>query len=135
MYNVGQILYSVIETHFKVIPLKVIEKVAIENLDGLTTEFFVQLPDADEFKKVSLKKFKKIFTSLDEVKVDLLDNANKSISNMIAEANELKNKAFNITESHIEEKVSIKLDGFVGKLNLKDFREITGKNIEEDSIN
>lgn len=142
MYNVGQILYCIIESHFKVIPIKVIEKVSIENLEGSTTEFFVQLPDTEEFKKVSLKKFKKVFVSLDEVKIDLLENANKSIIKMIDDANELKSKVFNekleIKNAFEEknEKVSIKLqDGFVGKISLKEFKDFTGSDIEQDTAN
>ena len=93
MYEVGQILYTVIENRQKVYPVKVVEQVVKKTLDGEFVEYTVKIPGSKE-KNVSLKKFKKIFDDLEEVNSYLSNNAKSAIDRMIESAKTLQDSYF-----------------------------------------
>ena len=93
MYEVGQILYTIIENRQKVYPVKVVEQVVKKTLDGEFVEYTVKIPGTKE-KNVSLKKFKKIFDDLEEVNSYLTNNAKSAIDRMIESAKTLQDSYF-----------------------------------------
>lgn len=93
MYEVGQILYTIIENRQKVYPVKVVEQVVKKTLDGESVEYTVKIPGSKD-KNVSLKKFKKIFDDLEEVNNYLTNNAKSAIDRMIESAKSLQNSYF-----------------------------------------
>lgn len=94
MYNVGQIVYTVLEDRFKIIPMKVVEKVVSTNLDGETTSFFAQIPNSKEIRKVNLKKFDQVFSNLDETKTYMIKNAEDAIGKLADECKKVEEKYF-----------------------------------------
>jgi len=94
MYQVGQVIYTVSEKNHKVIPLKVVEQVTTKTLEGEMTEYTVCLPSNKDESRFNLKRFKKIYNSLEELKKQMISNANKAIDEMIKEGSELEKEFF-----------------------------------------
>lgn len=94
MYQVGQVIYTVSEKNHKVIPLKVVEQVTTKTLEGEMTEYTVCLPSNKDESRFNLKRFKKIYNSLEELKKQMISNANKAIDEMIKEGSELEEEFF-----------------------------------------
>lgn len=89
MYKVGQVLFTITkEGGNKVIPIKIIEKVTITDIESETIEYKVILP-IEESKKIPLSKFDKLFESLDEVNNYLFTNAKNNIVKILNETKEL----------------------------------------------
>jgi len=139
MYEVGQILYTIIENRQKVYPVKVVEQVVKKTLEGEFVEYTVKIPGAKD-KNVSLKKFKKIFNNLEEVNSYLTNNAKSAINRMIESAQTLQNSYFkeevilkediDINEAcnDVNSDVIIDLgDGQKGKLSISNLEDIGQK--------
>ena len=92
MYEVGQLIYTIIEDKHKVMPLKISEQVTTKTLEGEKTVYKAILPGSD--KKVVLSKLSNVWTDIDSVKNHMLDNANKAIDIMLLETDKIKNKYF-----------------------------------------
>jgi len=160
MYNVGQIIYTVYQDKFKIVPLKIVEIVNRQREDGTSNEFFVAIPSRKEEKVINLKKLKNVFISIDAVKKYLIENAEKSINDMISSAVEIEEEFFpkqqdefpeNVTPDFVHDlkndseqlnetiecnnslnKVKIDLgDGIVGNINTENLEAVIGgANIE-----
>ena len=98
MYNVGQIVYTILEDKFKIIPMKVIEKVVSTNLDGETTNFFAQIPSSKEIRKVNLNKFNHVFSNIEETKKHMIKNATNAIEELAVECKNVEEKYFFVKE-------------------------------------
>ena len=92
-YEVGQILYTILNDKQIIIPVRVIEQIVIKDLDGETTEYKVLLPNKKN-QKVNLEKLQNIFLDLDEVNNFLIERAKKSIDLMIEDAISLEDEYF-----------------------------------------
>jgi hypothetical protein len=103
MYEVGQIIYSILEDKYKVVPLRVSEQVITKTLDGETISYKVIVPGKNN-KKISLSSVSNVWTNLEDVKLHLIDNANNAINKMLNETNNIQNKYF-IEEEKVIEKV------------------------------
>ena len=106
MYEVGQILYTIIENRQKVYPVKVVEQVVKKTLDGESVEYTVKIPGSKD-KNVSLKKFKKIFEDLEEVNNYLTNNAKSAINRMIESAKTLQDSYFKEEVEFLKEETKI----------------------------
>ena len=93
MYKVGQIIYTVLEDKYKVVPLKISEQVTTKTLDCETTSYKVIMPGKSK-KKIDLSKVNNIWEDLDKVKNHLLKNATKAIDNMLEESMNIQKKYF-----------------------------------------
>lgn len=147
MYEVGQLIYTIIEDKHKVMPLKVSEQVTTKTLEGEKTVYKAILPGSN--KKVLLDKLSNIWTDLDEVKEHMLQNANKAIDNMLNETKKVKEKYFvdkelidackvvskeDIIESDVVDQSTIEVDlgnGQIGKLKI-DTQELDQKKNEKN---
>ena len=92
MYEVGQLIYTIIEDKHKVMPLKVSEQVTTKTLEGEKTVYKAILPGSN--KKVILSKLSNVWTDVESVKKHMLDNAKKAIDSMLLETDKIKNKYF-----------------------------------------
>jgi len=93
-YQVGQILYLIQSQSLAVVPVQVAEQITKNTLEGSETIYNVRLPKKD--KLVSLKSFDGgVFEDLESVKVHLFSNAQKSILELIAQADKIAQKFFN----------------------------------------
>ena len=122
MYNVGQILYTILENKHKVLPVKVVEQVVTKTLDGETIKYTLELPNSKK-TSISIEKLSNVYTSIEEVKDKLTENANSAISNMIYTSKNLEKK-------FLKEKETI--DTFQEVNNINSLEE--DKNLKEDII-
>ena len=147
MYEVGQLIYTIIEDKHKVMPLKISEQVTTKTLEGEKTVYKAILPGSN--KKVILSKLTNVWTDIDSVKNHMLDNASKAIDNMLLETDKIKNKYFlnqelidackedskkDIIDKKVVDDKSIKVDlgnGQFGNLKI-DNQELDQKKNEEN---
>ena len=139
MYNVGQILYTILENKHKVLPVKVVEQVVTKTLEGETIKYTLELPNSKK-TNISIEKLNNIYTSIEEVKDKLTENANSAISNMIYTSKNLEKKFFKEKEiidalpevnnievnKNLEEDI-IKVDlgdGQIGKININNINPL-----------
>jgi hypothetical protein len=93
MYEVGQIIYSILEDKYKVVPLKVSEQVITKTLDDETISYKVIVPGKSS-KKIDLSSVTNVWTNLEDVRLHLSENANSAINRMLSETNKIQNKYF-----------------------------------------
>lgn len=102
MYEVGQIVYTVIENKHKVVPVKIVEQVVTKTLEGEKTQYTIELPNTKR-QKLNLAKFDKVFVDIKEVQEHLMNNASIAIKKMIHESTDLQERFFPLIESEFEE--------------------------------
>lgn len=107
MYEVGQILYTILEKKHKVLPLKVVEQVVTKTLEGENIKYTLQLPN-NKKTQVSIDKLSNVFVKIEDVKAKLTENANNAIEDMINSSNDLQDKFF--SNKNAVEKLNIALD-------------------------
>ena len=148
MYEVGQVLYTILEDKFKVIPLKVTEQVITKTLENESISYKAVLPNS-KTKKIDLSKLKNIHTSLDNVKDYLTNNAISAIETMLNETKDVEKKYFKINNECKKEtindiiiedkteKIKIELsDGQKANIDLNSIQSLLDqKKNEEKSIN
>lgn len=93
MYEVGQIIYTILEDKYKVIPLKISEQVITKTLDEESITYKAIMPGKSS-KKISLSKVSNLWENLDDVLAHLTNNANTAISKMLKETNDIEIKYF-----------------------------------------
>ena len=93
MYEVGQILYTILENKYKVIPLKISEQVITKTLEKESITYKAIIPGKKQVK-VNLSEVSNIWDNLEEVEKHLLNNAKSAVSKMIEESNALRQKYF-----------------------------------------
>ena len=93
MYEVGQILYTILENKYKVIPLKISEQVITKTLEKESITYKAIIPGKKKVK-VNLSEVSNIWDNLEEVEKHLLNNAKSAVSKMIEESNALRQKYF-----------------------------------------
>jgi hypothetical protein len=98
MYQVGQILYTIIEDKKIIVPVRIIEEVTIKNLDYEKTIYKVMLPNKKS-QKVELDRFDQVFQEIDEASNFLIENAKKAIEKISYDALELEEKFFKKEET------------------------------------
>ena len=98
MYNVGQVIYTVLEDKQIVLPVKIIEEVTIKNLEGEKTNYKVLLPNSKN-QKISIDKLDKTFDDAQQASDFLIKNAKKAIDEMIFSAMNLEEKFFGVKQS------------------------------------
>ena len=95
-YRVGQILFLIADAN-KVVPIQVVEEVIRTTLDGKEKTYIVKFPDKNA-TTVDIKKVKgQLFTSKDEVKNYMINNAKNAIEQMVTLAEEMSINVFNAT--------------------------------------
>ena len=92
-YEVGQIIYTILEEKKIVLPVQVVEQVVVKNLSGEETNYKVLLPNKKS-QKVSIERLEKIFNSIDEASNYMLENAKKAIELMAKDAFSLEKEFF-----------------------------------------
>lgn len=137
MYEVGQVLYTVIEDKQIVVPIKIIEQVTVKTLEGEKTNYKILLPN-NKMQKVDMSKFKNVYTDISVIENILIEKAKEAIDQMLIDAITLEEKYFN-TSLHSkdeEEKImpvcnndneSIKIDlgeGIIANINKENIDKV-----------
>ena len=100
-YKVGQIFYLVGAETARVIPFRVVEEVTRTTLQGVEKSFVAELPD-EEKTKVDVDKLKgSIFSSLNELRHHMLENASLAIEKMIRSAEALSSDTFSTQQNDL----------------------------------
>ena len=95
-YRVGQILFLIADAS-KVIPIQIIEEVIRTTLQGKEQTYIVKFPDK-KGTTVDINKVKgDLFTSKDQVKKYMIDNAKSAIEQMVSLAEEMSINIFNVS--------------------------------------
>ena len=93
MYEVGQVIYALLENKKVIIPIKVIEEITIKNLQEEITTYKVKIPN-NKKDKVDLSKFSSVFITIDEASEYMIENAQKAIDDLTLKALDLEEKFF-----------------------------------------
>ena len=88
-YEVGQIIYLLVQGEMKVIPVRVVEAITRRTLRGSETTYMVQLPDKGKTVSDLNDLDAEMFTDLNHVKQILLEHVTSSIENTISRTQSL----------------------------------------------
>ena len=92
-YQVGQILFFIADSS-KVIPIQIIEEVIRTTLQGKDKTYIAKLPDKKQ-TTVDIKKLSgHLFSTNEDAKAFMMQNANNAITQMIEEAEDVANSLF-----------------------------------------
>ena len=95
MYNVGQVLYVILNQKQKVIPVQVIEQVVRRSLKGEETQYTVNVPSRNGFKAYNLHDLDgEIHETVESAMDELTDKANQSITRIIENAQKIATHSF-----------------------------------------
>ena len=119
-YTVGQVVYALSNRETGVIPVQIIEILLRKNLTGEVTSYMVMLPDKKR-TVVALEKLNvEIFTSCKDLEDYMLENAKKSICNVIDSAKSLASDSFETTPSEKESEEETPAEAIEKELNSPD---------------
>lgn len=85
MYEVGQVLYTILSDKQLVVPVKVVEQVITKTLDGEKIDYKLLLPNKKQ-QKVDFSRFENIYKDISEIENNLLKNAKSAIEKMLLDA-------------------------------------------------
>ena len=105
MYKVGQIIYTILEEKYKIVPLQISEQVITKNLEGEFVSYKVIMPGKSK-KKIELSKVNNVWEDINIVKDHLLKNASEAIDSMLSEANNIEKKYFKEEEDKNLDEIS-----------------------------
>ena len=95
-FNIGQVLYVMLNNGTKLIPVKVIEEMRKKTLDGEVYTYSVLSPNG---KKYNLDNFDgQIFNDSNQAYEDLLERATQNIKMMVDNATNVANNNFIIEQ-------------------------------------
>ena len=115
-YNVGQIIYALLENKKVIIPIKIVEEITVKNLEEEKTTYKAIIPN-NKKEKVSLDKFDIVFESIDDTTKYLFENAKNAIDDLALRAIDLEEKFF---EKNIVDDIACKNDNSQIKIDLGD---------------
>lgn len=98
--HISQILWAINSANQTLVPIKIVEKVIKETVEGVKTEFIVQTVNG---KKINLSTINApYFENIEDASAYLLNAANNIISRVIAKAQE-DAKKFHVTVEQVNE--------------------------------
>lgn len=140
MYDVGQVVYALLENKKIIIPIRIIEEITIKNLESEITTYKVLIPN-NKKEKVNLDKFDNVFNTVDEASNYMIENAKKAIDDLAFKAVELEEKFFSTKEKSdtcINDVDNVKIDlgdGTTANVNIKNLENLNLQNtVSEKSI-
>jgi len=93
-FNVGQILYLLPKKNIKIIPSQVVEEIVKRKISGEEVTYMVMLPDEDRSIIDITKLDVDVFTDASSIRTHMVENAIKSIDDMLDTAVEISKKIF-----------------------------------------
>jgi hypothetical protein len=95
MYEVGQVLYVVLNKKQQVVPVQVVEQVVRRSLEGEQVNYTVTVPNKSGLKDYALSDLDgNVYTSLEDVSETLTSNAKTMIEEMIEKTNKIAAAVF-----------------------------------------
>jgi len=93
-FNVGQILYLLPKKNIKIIPSQVVEEIVKRKISGEEVTYMVMLPDEDRSIIDITKLDVDVFTDAASIRTHMVENAIKSIDDMLDTSVEISKKIF-----------------------------------------
>ena len=100
MYEVGQVLYTILSDKQLVVPVKVVEQVITKTLDGEKIDYKLLLPNKKQ-QKVDFSRFENIYKDISEIENNLLNNAKSAIEKMLLDAISLEEEFLSSEKSNV----------------------------------
>ena len=118
MYDVGQVLYLIINENHVVIPVQVVEQIVRRKIDGEVHSYQVSVPSKGKLTVCDLDELgATVCSSLEEVRETLFNNVKKFIEETIENAAKLSTQSFP-ENSKLNHETEVKEDGV--KVTLED---------------
>ena len=97
MYDVGQVLYVILSKKHTILPVRVTEQIVRRTVEGESISYKVLVPGRNQ--TVSLASLGKVhYSSIEDVKRELLSNAENAISSMAEKAKSIAKEFFQAAE-------------------------------------
>lgn len=97
-YEVGQIIYLLVEKSAQVFPVQVVEEIVRKSISGEKITYMVKLPNESE-ELIDLDKLKaQVYTSEDLLKQKMISNATSAIEKMVDKAVTIGKEIFSKTK-------------------------------------
>ena len=93
MYDVGQVLYVILEKKHTILPVRVTEQIVRRTVEGESISYKVEVPGKNQVMSLS-GLGKSHYSSLDSVKKELLSNAENAIHTMADKAGAIAKEFF-----------------------------------------
>jgi hypothetical protein len=95
MYDIGQLLWLIVDATKSIEPVQVVSKTTLESIDGVDTRHNVQVADGDQF---CIEEYDAVvFQTAKAAEAHLLEMATSLVKKLVVVAEE-KAKAFNVPE-------------------------------------
>ena len=130
MYSVGQVLYVILEKKRTILPVRVAEQIVRRTIKGESISYKVVIPGKNQVVALS-DLGSSHFSSLEEVRAELLSNAERMIHSMADQAKSIADECFPTSDNPPElepivsskdtpiDTVTVDLGGgIVGNINL-----------------
>jgi len=130
MYDVGQVLFIVVRKKQKIVPVQIVEQIVRRSLDGEAIQYQVKVPGYDDPMPINCVG-EDIYSSIDEVKDALKQNASSAIDDMARAATSLSATSFQdmrsleSAEGGGDEEAVVDLgDGKKAKINVSSLKKL-----------
>jgi hypothetical protein len=96
MYEVGQVLFIILNKRPQVIPVQVVEQVVRRSVSGEEIQYSVNVPAKDGDKVLELESIDgSVFEDAEDARRSMLDNATRTIDGFIEKAMSVASARFN----------------------------------------
>ena len=130
MYEVGQVLFLVLKSKQKIVPVKIMEQIVRKSIEAEKVQYLVKVPGKDELINLD-SLLAEVYTHIGDVKNELYQNISSVIDTMAERAiamasNEfgfVENQRISVARPQTMDDESIKVefpDGLVGNVILPD---------------
>ena len=106
-YKVGQILYLTNDKNLKIIPVQVVEEVIRTSISGKTKTYMILFPNNKQTVADITTVKGKIYDSIDDLRLSMIENATNSIDKMILTTTELIKLTFKNDDAQKEDLVIV----------------------------
>ena len=106
MYEVGQILFLLINKSRKIAPVQVVEQIVRKSIDGEEVSYVVQLPNSEK-TKIDLSKLEcEVFTDSDLIRKSMIEKAISAIDKLVGDSIQISSNAFDCEVAKLSEPLS-----------------------------
>ena len=103
MHRVGQVLFIILNKKQQVIPVQVTEQIVRRTLNGEEISYTVSIPAREGLKPMTLEQIDgEVFTSIDQVKERMFDNATEVINAITEKAGTVAKNRFDYSPTESE---------------------------------
>jgi len=94
LYEVGQILYLLLNSNKKIAPVQIVEQIVKKSIDGEDISYTVQIPNSEKSRVLLSNIDCEIFTSSSDIRMSMIANATSAIDKLVLNSKEIAQSAF-----------------------------------------